>query len=137
MQNAAAAGIVLVVMTLVMNGMAIWLRYRLRRTSNGEPAKVRMPQMLGSAQSDEAAGDLPTSAPAAPLKAEATSLDFYYGDVSGAEERHMPIAENQVTALDRSVRLRQVHVPALLQPDARPVRGQPLRGRDHACIPTT
>jgi phosphate transport system permease protein len=29
--NAAAAGIVLVVMTLLMNGMAIWLRYRLRR----------------------------------------------------------------------------------------------------------
>lgn len=29
--NAAAAGLVLVVMTLAMNGAAIWLRYRLRR----------------------------------------------------------------------------------------------------------
>jgi phosphate transport system permease protein len=29
--NAAAAGIVLVVMTLAMNGFAIWLRYRLRK----------------------------------------------------------------------------------------------------------
>jgi len=29
--NAAAAGFVLVVMVLVMNGLAIWLRYRLRR----------------------------------------------------------------------------------------------------------
>jgi phosphate transport system permease protein len=29
--NAAAAGIVLVVMTLAMNGLAIWLRYRLRK----------------------------------------------------------------------------------------------------------
>jgi len=29
--NAAAAGFVLVVMTLAMNGAAIWLRYRLRR----------------------------------------------------------------------------------------------------------
>jgi len=29
--NAAAAGLVLVVMTLLMNGLAIWLRYRLRR----------------------------------------------------------------------------------------------------------
>jgi phosphate transport system permease protein len=29
--NAAAAGLVLVVMTLVMNGLAIWLRYRLRK----------------------------------------------------------------------------------------------------------
>jgi phosphate transport system permease protein len=29
--NAAAAGFVLVVMTLAMNGLAIWLRYRLRR----------------------------------------------------------------------------------------------------------
>ena len=29
--NAAAAGLVLVVMTLAMNGLAIWLRYRLRR----------------------------------------------------------------------------------------------------------
>jgi phosphate transport system permease protein len=29
--NAAAAGVVLVLMTLAMNGIAIWLRYRLRR----------------------------------------------------------------------------------------------------------
>jgi phosphate transport system permease protein len=29
--NAAAAGFVLVVMVLAMNGLAIWLRYRLRR----------------------------------------------------------------------------------------------------------
>jgi phosphate transport system permease protein len=31
-QNAAAAGFVLVLMTLAMNGLAIWLRYRLRKT---------------------------------------------------------------------------------------------------------
>ena len=30
-QNAAAAGLVLVVMTLSMNALAIWLRYRLRK----------------------------------------------------------------------------------------------------------
>ena len=30
-QNAAAAGFVLVLMTLAMNGLAIWLRYRLRK----------------------------------------------------------------------------------------------------------
>jgi len=30
-QNAAAAGFVLVIMTLLMNGLAIWLRYRLRK----------------------------------------------------------------------------------------------------------
>jgi phosphate transport system permease protein len=30
--NAAAAGFVLVLMTLAMNGLAIWLRYRLRKT---------------------------------------------------------------------------------------------------------
>jgi phosphate transport system permease protein len=29
--NAAAAGVILVLMTLAMNGVAIWLRYRLRR----------------------------------------------------------------------------------------------------------
>jgi phosphate transport system permease protein len=29
--NAAAAGFVLVLMTLAMNGTAIWLRYRLRK----------------------------------------------------------------------------------------------------------
>jgi len=29
--NAAAAGLVLVVMTLLMNGLAIYLRYRLRK----------------------------------------------------------------------------------------------------------
>jgi len=32
--NAAAAGFVLVMMTLLMNGFAIWLRYRLRRNLN-------------------------------------------------------------------------------------------------------
>lgn len=31
LNNAAAAGFVLVLMTLIMNGMAIWLRYRLRK----------------------------------------------------------------------------------------------------------
>src|SRR5688572_11308606 len=30
-QNAAAAGLVLVIMTLSMNGLAIWLRYRMRK----------------------------------------------------------------------------------------------------------
>ena len=29
--NAAAAGFILVFMTLTMNGLAIWLRYRLRK----------------------------------------------------------------------------------------------------------
>ena len=29
--NAAAAGFILVFMTLAMNGLAIWLRYRIRR----------------------------------------------------------------------------------------------------------
>ena len=29
--NAAAAGLVLLVMTLVMNALAIWIRYRLRK----------------------------------------------------------------------------------------------------------
>jgi phosphate transport system permease protein len=29
--NAAAAGFILVLMTLAMNGAAIWLRYRLRK----------------------------------------------------------------------------------------------------------
>jgi phosphate transport system permease protein len=32
--NAAAAGFILVLMTLAMNGIAIWLRYRLRRNIN-------------------------------------------------------------------------------------------------------
>jgi phosphate transport system permease protein len=31
-QNAAAAGLILVLMTLMMNGVAIWLRYRLRKS---------------------------------------------------------------------------------------------------------
>ncbi len=33
-QNAAAAGFILVLMTLAMNGLAIWLRYRLRKKIN-------------------------------------------------------------------------------------------------------
>lgn len=32
LENAAAAGFVLVIMTLAMNGLAIWLRYRLRKS---------------------------------------------------------------------------------------------------------
>ena len=32
--NAAAAGFILVLMTLAMNGLAIWLRYRLRKNIN-------------------------------------------------------------------------------------------------------
>lgn len=32
--NAAAAGVILVAMTLLMNGLAIWLRYRLRKNLN-------------------------------------------------------------------------------------------------------
>ena len=32
--NAAAAGLILVVMTLSMNGLAIYLRYRLRKNLN-------------------------------------------------------------------------------------------------------
>ena len=31
-QNAAAAGLILVLMTLMMNAIAIWLRYRLRKS---------------------------------------------------------------------------------------------------------
>ncbi len=31
LQNAAAAGFILVLMTLIMNGLAIWLRYRIRK----------------------------------------------------------------------------------------------------------
>ncbi|MGH9176653.1 MAG: phosphate ABC transporter permease PstA, partial [Vicinamibacterales bacterium] len=30
LENAAAAGVVLIVMTLAMNGVAIWIRYRYR-----------------------------------------------------------------------------------------------------------
>jgi uncharacterized membrane-anchored protein len=35
--NAAAAGFILVFMTLAMNGLAIWLRYRSAATSSGDP----------------------------------------------------------------------------------------------------
>jgi phosphate transport system permease protein len=31
LENAAAAGLVLLAITLLLNGMAIWLRYRLRK----------------------------------------------------------------------------------------------------------
>jgi phosphate transport system permease protein len=30
--NAAATGVVIIVVTLLMNGTAIWLRYRIRKT---------------------------------------------------------------------------------------------------------
>jgi phosphate transport system ATP-binding protein len=44
----------------------------------------------------------------------------------------MPVYENKVTALIGPVGLRQEHLPALLQPHARPVPGPPLRRRDRA-----
>jgi hypothetical protein len=47
----------------------------------------------------------------APVKARVEELDFYYG---------------QLKALNRPFGLRQEHVPALLQPHARPDAGQPL-----------
>ena len=85
--------------------------------------------------------DMPVSAPDAatragvqvppPLKAEARGLDFFYGTVQALKERQPAGGGQPGDRADRSFRVRQVHLPALLQPHARPVRRHPLSGRDH------
>ena len=52
--------------------------------------------------------------------------------IPGAQEHQHADLREEGDGADRSVGLRQVHLPALLQPHARPLSGQPLRGRDHA-----
>ena len=75
----------------------------------------------------------PRGTPAdAALKAESRALNFYYGDFQALKGINMPVYEKQGDRADRPVGLRQVDVPALLQPHARPLSGQPLRGRDPA-----
>jgi phosphate transport system permease protein len=65
--NAAAAGFVLVFMTLAMNGLAIWLRYRCARTSSGEsPCRSQLDRK-------------PASKAPLMLKAEVRDLNFHYG----------------------------------------------------------
>ena len=64
------------------------------------------------------------------LKAEAKRAQLLLRRFPGAEE-HQPAGPRQEGhRAHRPVRLRQVDAAALLQPDARPVSGQPLRGRD-------
>ena len=58
------------------------------------------------------------------------NLSFYYGDFRALKDINMPVHEQQGHRADRPVGLRQVHLPALLQPHARPLSGQPLRRRD-------
>ena len=67
-----------------------------------------------------------------PPKAAAEKLNFWYGTNHALKNIDLPIAENQVTALIGPVGLRQEHVPALLQPHARPAAGDEVPGRDHA-----
>ena len=82
--NAAAAGFVLVFMTLAMNGLAIWLRYRLRRNIKWWRAMMSAPETHMS--------ELAT-------KAEARKLNFYYGDFRALKSITMPVHERKVTAL--------------------------------------
>ena len=71
----------------------------------------------------------PTGAPQG--RGEAISI-FFYGSFQALKNVNLPIAQNHVTALIGPSGLRQEHAAALLQPHARPVPQQPLRGRDHA-----
>ena len=69
---------------------------------------------------------------AAGRKVDIRNLSFWYGDFQALKDISIPIVEREVTALIGPSGLRQEHVPALLQPHARSVSGQPLRGRDPA-----
>ena len=75
----------LVAMTLAMNGLAIWLRYRLRRNLDGRRAMM-------SALETHVGERLAT-------KAEARKLSFYYGDFRALKNITMPVHERKVTAL--------------------------------------
>ena len=74
----------------------------------------------------------PTSSERLATKAEARKLSFYYGDFRALKNITMPVHERKVTALIRPSGYQQVHLPALLQPHARSLPRQPLRGRDRS-----
>jgi phosphate transport system ATP-binding protein len=62
------------------------------------------------------------------LKAAARKLNFWYGTNQALRNITLDVPENQVTCVDRSLGLRQEHVPALLQPHARPAAGDRYDG---------
>jgi hypothetical protein len=83
-ENAAAAGLVLVMMTLSMNGVAIWLRYATARTSNGERLRerhVKQSPIAGPRSPAETAQD----------QGGGNALHFYYGDFQALKNIDMPI----------------------------------------------
>ncbi len=121
--NAAAAGFVLVLMTLAMNGAG-----DLAALSPAQEHQVVTATMTKS----------PIEArPTADLKAEVTQPQFLLRQLPRAEEHQHAGLREEGDRADRSLGLRQVDAAALLQPHARPVSGQPLRGRASGSIRTT
>ena len=100
--NAAAAGTILVVMTLLMNGLAIWLRYQAPQ----EHQMVTTMEAHAHSPSTRHAGarnarchvDAHADEPP-PLKAESRNLSFYYGRFKALKNVSMPVHERKVTAL--------------------------------------
>jgi len=65
----------------------------------------------------------------APIKARAEGLGFYYGEFKALKDLNIEIREKQVTALIGPSGCGKKHLPALLQPHARPHPRLALRGR--------
>ena len=61
---------------------------------------------------------------------DARDLSVYYGDFRAVRDVTLSIRRNEITALDRSVGLRQDHVPALPEPHERSDRRRARRGHD-------
>ena len=86
--------------------------------------------MLGSARSG-ATAPADSEAPRRRSRPRAATC-LLLRQVPGAEGDHDAGAREPGHGADRAVGLRQVDLPALLQPHARPLSGQPLRRRDRA-----
>ena len=154
--NAAAAGAILLGMTLLMNGRGDLdsLSLSARRSIGDATADHRMHTTRQPTRQIAAQRRIPprrrfraapTGAPRISIavddtrkvrtlnvKAAVDNLNFYYGQHQRAEEPDHSDRGPAGHGADRPVGLRQEHVPALLQPHARSAAGHALRRQHHA-----
>ena len=124
--NAAATGLVLIVMTLGMNAFAICPPLPHPQTHQMVTVTAPIPGTPTLA---------PTSwtkkSPVLPPRPSRATLSFYYGTIRALQGCLARLSRAPRDGADRPERLRQDHVSALLQPHARPVSRQSLRRRNH------
>ena len=125
---AAATGVILLAMTLLMNGFAIYIRYRIRRTDQRDARSFRMDM---ATRWRHHAAVTATMAKRRCVRA-CRGPELLLRREAGARQRELSRPRPQGDGADRTLRLRQEHVVACVQPHARSLSRQPLRGRDHA-----